>query len=333
MNLGRLLCNLIRWVAVTYSAHVAAGYELEISNNLFYSDDASLFTVTRQLSLLDDPTQPAVDRPNGRSDFVYEPTAAIKWELPERFGKSSFFAKAGGYVFAANPEFTHASFQTALTHRFNNDMVVSAMYRFIPDRLLGNNLIEQEDSVSEIEGKESLTSHIWAIHVEQTLADWFDMHLLVRYGLRDYDEIFKHRSTNFWTVGGHFQIEIDEDTEIFLGYHFENGDANNQRAVEINDNVSYHTHYASIEIERKLNEKFKLVLDFDFEKNIYTTPNIKDEHFGSPEQIFLGGIELRYVLTETATITLGLEHGSRKRKLERYGFDNNNVMLGFEYTL
>lgn len=313
----------------TYEAK--AEYQIELTNNLFYTDDAALFTVTRQLSLLDDPTQPTVDRPSGRSDFVYEPTASVFWRLPENFGKTTFFAKAGGYVYAENTEFTHAAFQTALSHQFETDTTVSAMYRFIPDRLLGFNTVEQEHGPA-IEGDESLTSHIWSIHVEQKLTDWLAVHVLGRYGLRDYDKIFKHRSTDFWTLGTHFAIEVSEDTELFFGYHFENGNARNRRSIEIKDDVSYQTHYASIEIETKLTEDLKLALDFDFEKNIYTTSNQLDEHFGNPEEIFLGGIELRYALTEEALLTLGLEHGSRKKKNETSEFHNNNVWLGFSYT-
>lgn len=319
------------WLLSLCSFETSAQYRVELSNQAFYTDDAALFTVTRQLSLLDDPTQPAVDKPTGHSDFVYEPTASIFWELPENFGKTTFFAKAGGYVFAENTAFTHAAFQTALSHQFESDTKVSAIYRYIPDRLLGFNSIEQE-SGEAIEGNESLSSHIWSIHIEQKLNGWLAMHVLGRYGLRDYDNIFKHRSTDFWTLGTHFAVEVAEDIELFFGYHYESGNARNPRSVAINDDVSYLTHYASIEIETKLTEYVKVALEIDFEKNSYTTNNPLDEHFGNPEEIFLGGIELRYAITEAALLTLGLEHGRRKRKNETDGFHNNNVWLGFSYT-
>jgi len=41
-----------------YSVEAAADYHVELSSRAFYTDDVALFTVTRQLSLLDDPTQP-----------------------------------------------------------------------------------------------------------------------------------------------------------------------------------------------------------------------------------------------------------------------------------
>lgn len=308
-----------------------AYYTVELTNNGFYTDDASLFTVTRQLSLLDDPTQPTVDKPIGSSDFVYEPTAAVQWQLPNNFGKTTLFAKAGGYVFSQNTDFTHAAFQTAVNHQFVTGTTISAMYRFIPDRFLGQNSVEQEIG-NPIEGKETLTSNIWSIHVEQKLTDWLEMHLLGRYGLRDYDGVFKHRNTALWTLGTHFRVKLGEDTELFLGYHFENGNARNRQAIMLNDDVSYHTHYASFEIETELTEKLKLALDFDFENNSFTTQNRVDEHYSNPEEVFLGGVQLRYALFETALLTLGLEHGSRKKKNEQTGFHNNNVWLGISYV-
>ncbi|OAI08059.1 hypothetical protein A1332_08305 [Methylomonas methanica] len=314
-----------------YSVEAAADYHVELSNRAFYTDDVALFTVTRQLSLLDDPTQPAVDRPSGRSDFIYEPTASVLLDLPENFGDTTFFAEAGGYVFAENTDFTHANFQTAVSRQFESATTVSAIYRFVPDRLLGFNMVEQEFG-DAIEGNESLTSHIWSIHVEQELTAWLAMHVLGRYGLRDYDGVFKHRSTDLWTLGTHFAIELTEDIELFLGYHFEVGNARNQRSIALNDDASYQTHYASIEIETKLSEKIKLAVDFDFEKNCYTTMNRLDEHFGNPEEIFLGGIELRYALSKESLVTLGLEHGNRQKRNEFIGFHNNNLWLGISHN-
>ncbi len=322
------LCLVLSLVSLNTAL---ADYRVELTNNGFYTDDASLFTVTRQLSLLDDPTQPTIDNPIGHSDFVYEPTAAVLWQLPDNFGKTTFFAKAGGYVFAQNTDFTHAAFQTAINHQFDTDTTISAMYRFIPDRFLGQNSVEQEIG-NPVEGKETLTSNIWSIHVEQKLTDWLEMHILGRYGIRDYDAVFKHRSIDLWTLGTHFSVKLGEDTELFFGYHFENGNARNLRSIELNDDVSYHTHYVSIEIETELTEKLKLAFDFDFEKNSFTTQNRQDEHFANPEAVYLGGVQLSYAVNESSSITLGLQHGSRKKKNEIKGFDNTNVWLGYAYN-
>ena len=324
---GSLLLVLLLAVFDSY-----AQWQLALSNNLFYTDDASLFTVTQQLSLLDDPTQPTVDRPNGRSDFIYEPTAAISWALPTEIGKTSFYFKAGGYVFAANPDFTHTAVQASITQQLSTDTAIGVIYRLIPDRFLGKNSIELE-SGEAIEGRENLASHILALHIEQKLTDKIEMHVLGRYGLRDYDGVFEHRNTHLWTVGTHLKIEISEDTEIYFGYHYEKGNASSPRARVVNDDVSYHTHYASIEIETLLSQNLRFVVDFDFEKNIFTTANGLDEHFGNPEEIFLGSIKLRYALSDATLLSLGFQHGSRKKKNENTAFHNNNIWLGLEFTL
>ena len=61
------------------STLVEAGWSAEVENNVYYTDDVALFSVTRRLSLQDDPTQPVVDRPQQGGDFVYEPRAELEW--------------------------------------------------------------------------------------------------------------------------------------------------------------------------------------------------------------------------------------------------------------
>lgn len=69
---------------------------------------------------------------------------------------------------------------------------------------------------------------------------------------------------------------------------------------------------------------------FDFEKNNFTTNNFHDEHHLKPETIFQGGVQLKYVLTKTTKLSLGLQHGSRKKKKEELAYDNNNLWLGID---
>ena len=306
--------------------------EFEFGNNLFYTDDSSLFTVTRQLSLLDDPTQPTVDIPNQKQDFVYEPMATFLWSHENSLGEFESEIEAGGYVFADNTEFTHARLIADFSQTFEIGTKVSTIYKFIPDRHLGLNFLEQEDGSHELR-KENLSSHLWSLHLEQPISDSFMVHLLGRYGLRDYNPVFRHRDTELWTIGAHAEWKLSESTEFFFGYHYERGGAKDKLAAnELNDDVSYISHYASVEIKQKLFDKVTLALIFDFEKNDFTTQNAQDEHFKNPEEIFLGEIELRYAATKNTGILLGLQHGSRKKRNEEISIDNNNVWLGLETT-
>ena len=45
------------------STRIEAGWSVGVDNSVYYTDDVALFSVTRRLSLQDDPTQPVVDRP------------------------------------------------------------------------------------------------------------------------------------------------------------------------------------------------------------------------------------------------------------------------------
>lgn len=317
-------------LVITLSLSVRAESEFEFTNNLFYTDDTSLFTVTRQLSLLDDPTQPTVDIPNQKQDFVYEPLARFLWDRENELGKFEAEIEAGGYVFADNTEFTHPRLITELSQSFSTGTKVSAIYKFIPDRYLGLNLREQEDGTTALKG-ESLTSHLGSLHIEQHISDTFMVHLLGRYGVRNYNSVFANRDTELWTVGAHAEWKLSESTEIFFGYHYERGNAINKTLVtELNDDVSYNSHYASVEVLHKIFDKLTVALIFDFEKNNFTTSNVHDEHFRNPETIFLGELELRYAMTEKMAVLLGFQHGDRMKKREVKSIDNNNVWIGLE---
>ena len=61
------------------SFKTSADWLANLGNSVHYTDDVALFSVTRRLSLKDDPTQPVVDRPSQGGDFVYDPSATLEW--------------------------------------------------------------------------------------------------------------------------------------------------------------------------------------------------------------------------------------------------------------
>lgn len=324
-----------------WTLNAVAGYEIEFTNNGFYTDDASLFTVSRQLSLLDDPTQPTVDIPARLADFVYEPLAKASWR-EESSTPLAVSLEAGGYVFADNPDFTHARMEFSVSQAFKTNTHVELIYKFIPDRLLGNNLLRSETNLSggdfgdETESTltpEQVTSHSWSTHLMQHIREDFSLHLLARYGLREYNQSFNHRDTHLWTLGTHAAWDISKATRLFFGYHYEAGLVDSVRSAEqFNDDVSYVSHYASVELIQELADDFEVNLIFDFEHNDFTTNNLHDEHYQNPEAIFQGEIELKYVANASTEIALGYQHGRRKKDKEAVSFSNNNLWLGVTYT-
>jgi hypothetical protein len=74
---------------VTLLTIISFGAEAEwsskVSNSSYYTDDVALFSVTRRLSLKDDPTQPVVDRPHQGGDFIDEPSAELEWSEAQLF--------------------------------------------------------------------------------------------------------------------------------------------------------------------------------------------------------------------------------------------------------
>ncbi|WP_143735874.1 hypothetical protein [Methyloprofundus sedimenti] len=94
----------------TAQAEWSGGFDL----STYYTDDVGLFSVTRRLSLEEDPTQPIVDEPDQGSDFVYEPNANISWGTENNLGEFVMSLDAGGYIFQDHSDYTHGFFQFAI---------------------------------------------------------------------------------------------------------------------------------------------------------------------------------------------------------------------------
>jgi hypothetical protein len=311
---------IIIMASISFNAH--AEWSAEVNNSTYYTDDVALFSVTRRLSLKDDPTQPTVDRPSQGGDFVYEPGATLEWQGENTLGKLLMAMDASGYIFAD---------QSAFSQTFTNEAKISLHYNFVPDLFLGKNAFRQANG-EESEFDEKLTNHYWSLRFDQPLTSNLTVRLLGRYGLRNYNEPFQHRDTQFWTLGPHLEWVINQDMELLVGYHYERGTAAHQRAAHFPDDVSYINHYASAEFKIRLLEKLTGIFIFDYETNGFTSRRINDEHLGASENVYQGEIELLYELDGAATVKLGWQHGSRKLTTEQQSIKNNNVWLGLDYV-
>lgn len=321
---------LFTWMIIVISS-AEAGWRTKFDTNAYYTDDVALFSVTRRLSLKDDPTQPIVDRPSQGGDFVYEPGAELEWSGNNAFGEMNLSLVAGAYVFADRSEYTHGLYELQLSQTLPTETKVSLFYNLIPDLFLGKNAFRQTTG-EESEHDEQLTNHYWSIHVDQPLTNDLTVRLLGRYGLRNYNAPFQHRDTKFWTLGPHLEWAMTPDVELLIGYHYERGESAQQKAVHFPDDVSYVNHYASAELKIRLLERLSGLFIFDYEKNDFTSDNRNDDHYRASENVYQGEIELLYELDESATVKLGWQHGNRKLTTEQQSVKNNNVWIGFEYA-
>lgn len=332
-HVSLLLCLTI--VLCIFSKNVHSEWNAEFGSSIYHTDDIGLFSVTRRLSLLEDPTQPVVDRPDQGSDFIYEPNAELTWSNHNSFGEFEAGVDVGGYVFVDHSDYTHGFYELHIGQTFFTGTEITFAYEYVPDLFLGKNDILAGESEQEGEDEElfseRLSSHVWTTHINQHLTEQLTFRLLGRYGLRNYDAPFQYRDINFWTVGPHLEWEFAPGYELLIGYHYERGYTNKHNARQLQDDISYINHYTSAELKIPLLEKLSAVLIFDYEHNTFTSNFDEDVHRNAAENIYQGEIELLYELSHETTIKAGWQHGNRKFDFEDKNVRNNNFWLGIEY--
>lgn len=131
---------------------------------------------------------------------------------------------------------------------FETGTKLSIHYNFVPDLFLGKNTFLQSTG-EEAEHDEILTSHYWSFHIDQNITKDIIFRLLSHYGLRNYNQPFVHRDTQFWTIGSHLEWDISENIEFLVGYYYEKGSAEHHRITHFADDLSYTNHYASGELK------------------------------------------------------------------------------------
>ena len=317
--------------ANSVQAEWSAGFDF----NTYYTDDVGLFSVTRRLSLDEDPTQPIVDEPNQGSDFVYEPNAYVRWDTVNNLGEFQVSLDAGGYIFQDHSDYTHGFFQIAIEQGLTERTKLSLLYDFIPGLYIGKNAAPQpQHSASEEHDKheadEQLDSHILAMHLDYQLTEALILRGLVRYGIRLYDPPFSYRDTQFFTLGSHAEWFITPDIELVVGYHFERGYTDSDETVQYQDDIAYINHFASAELKIHVLHGLFLNAIFDYEHNDYTSSYVGDTHYNGNENVFQGELELVYELTELTALKAGWQHGKRKFNYESDSVRNNNVWIGAE---
>lgn len=332
-NFRRISLLFISLVASnTIQAKWSGGADL----SAYYTDDVGLFSVTRRLSLEEDPTQPVVDEPGQGSDFVYEPRANISWDTENDLGEFQLSLDAGGYIFQDHSDYTHGFFQLTVEQELTEGTKLKLLYDYIPRLYIGETSLPSDEHSTaeehaEHEADERLDSHILAVHLEQELTKQLLLRGLVRYGIRSYDQPFSYRDTQFFTIGPHLEWIISPDIELLVGYHFERGYTDQNLTAQYQDDIGYINHFTSAELKIHLLPELILNAIFDYEHNDYTSSYESDIRHNGNENVFQGELELLYELTESTTLKAGWQHGNRKFSYESHSVRNNNVWIGAEF--
>lgn len=296
----------------------------------YYTSDVGLFTASQRLSSDADPTQPALDtRLTGQgSDGVMETMVQVTDAIESDNGKTSFDFRGDGYIFYDHTKYSNGNVGVQASHLFPTKTSLMIRYYYNPDLFLGDN-IERRSGFFTI-SPERVTSQIVAMHIGQELSDDMEIRLFSRYGKRQYDQAYKQRDTNFWTVGPHFNWKILPTVTLGLAYHYERGIAAGRNLPQFSDDVSYANNFAAADLDIELNEDWSLSFAFDYERNDWLSQLSGDDRNGAFEQVYFGQALLRYKLEENVSVHCGLQQGSRKMNVEETAVMNTNVGLGLK---
>ena len=127
-------------------------------SNVYYTDDAALFSSTRRLSRNQDPTQPVIDSKlaNQGDDVVFEPVAQIVKSFSLMGRHTQLGVRGQGFVFADNTRFNHGSLGVQATHNLTSSTSLILRYFFGPHLFLGKNEVrpieESDGNEAEVKG-------------------------------------------------------------------------------------------------------------------------------------------------------------------------------------
>ena len=297
--------------------------------NVFYTDDTSLFSASQRLSLREDPTQPVIDVTNQGEDMVFEPAISFGRLFRPSWGDVELTLKAQGYVFADHSEFDHGTYGGQVTQTLSPETRARLRYHYGPNLFLGRN--EEKGTESERLVEERVSTHFGTLELEHDVRENLMVRLLGRYGHRSYNEAFKQRDTDFWTVGTHAAWEMIPGVELVVGYHYERTLADGRKKPELEDDISSFIHFIVAELAVEVTEKTALTFGFDFERTDFTTGIRGDERRNGSENVYQGEIEVRHAIHKNIDVSLSYQRSQRKFSIEDRQAIINTVWIGSAY--
>lgn len=317
-------------LAISGTAPAFAEWSLTTRGTLFYTDDVGIFSATRRLTRDADPTQPALDsRLTGQgSDGVFEPMLKLSNSFDSRYGTTTLDLRGDGFVFFDHTQYSNGTLFLQGKHAFTPETRVLLRYYYNPDLFLGDN--EERRSGSFLIAPERVSSQIGSLRIDQEVAEGLELRLLGRYGTRRYNQPYRQRNTDFWTIGPHMEWKLLPAVTLGLAYHYERGLADGRHQPQYEDDVSYANQYASADLEFELSEHFSLSAGFHYEHNDWLSQLEGDERNGANENVYQGEMLLVYRISAITRAYTGVQHSSRKESFETEGITNTNVGFGLQ---
>ncbi|MCP9439037.1 MAG: hypothetical protein NNA20_08770 [Nitrospira sp.] len=331
--LTSLIASPLFLLTVSSSGWAAAptiGWSVTSGGSLFYTDDVALFSATRRSSLDGDPSQPVLDvsRTGIGKDMVFEPYIRVSRLIASFLGETELSARVRGFLYARNPEFSQGSMYLEAIHQFTPRTILRFRYFTAPHQLLGQTDVPGlEHHVQDMR----VTSHLGTVRFDHRLSEHWEVQLLCRAGVRNFNDPFAHRDTVLWRIGPHLLYHVNHHARVIVGYHYEQGLSDGRHEVAFHDDVSYEHHFASVGLEVDLLEHLELELDFHYERNNFTTEDPEDERFGAHENIFIGSGRLSLQVTDHAALTLTVQRSNRDQSFHQTHDHNTNISMGVIY--
>lgn len=294
-----------------------------------YTDDVFQFSASRRQKFSEDPSQPTVVPREKKSDVVWDPSLELIRSSSNSLGHAQLSVKAHGFLYTANPIFNHGDYRVQLKQGLSSDTALLVRYRYVPNLFLGPNF-ERRTGNRLIEA-ERVTSHTSRVELEQKLDERWIVTLVVRGGMRLYNDAFAERDTRFWTVGPHASYAIFDRVTTSLGYLFERGYADGAGDVRFNDDVSYRQHVVSAGIDTEFTEVLALHLMYLYRRKDFTSWLVGDTHLNRHDDTHQGVAECRYVVSSTAVVTLGVQRTQRSSTNEARSFQDTQLWIGGQY--
>lgn len=308
---------------------VSAQWALEAETNLFYTDDVSLFSASRRLALMEDPTQPVVDVTRQGTDMVAEPAAELTRTFTTSLGRTGLSVKGQGFLFATHSIYNHGTYRFEIEQDLGRRLMLRLNYYLAPNLFLARNV--QKSSPAPQQADERVTTHIYSAHLEGRVTETLTLRLLGRYGSRDYNAAFQQRDTTLWTIGPHVEWAAASWLDVTVGYHYERGLADGRNQPLIADDVSYVNHYVALGLLFKPAEHTGLFLGMDYEQNIFTTTLVGDDRRGEVEHVYQWELEYRRKLADFMTATAGFQRSERVSGIPPRAVPDNNAWIGMEW--
>jgi hypothetical protein len=119
-------------------------------SNVYYTDDAAVFSSTRRLARNQEPTQPVIDgkMANQGDDVVFEPVAQLAKSFSLMGRHTQLVVRGQGFMFADNTRFNHGTIGVQATHNLTSSTRLILRYFFGSDLFLGKDWLMDGSSLS-----------------------------------------------------------------------------------------------------------------------------------------------------------------------------------------